>query len=104
MSDDVADKEQSMQWQQPRPVEEWIWMEIELYQNGRLLRYGRVSWERGGVYSPSITIQSEHGLGLGCWPSFHALSDAQDFVEALMVLPVAVLRRIHGTWWPGVVV
>jgi hypothetical protein len=96
--------EKNMQWQQPRPVDEWIWMDTELYQNGVLQRYGRVSWPKtGGLYSVSITYQSEHGLGLYCWPSFRALSDAQDFVERLMAMSSAEAMKLHGTQWPGVV-
>ncbi len=93
-----------MQWQQPRPVDRWYWMDIEVYQNGVLQRYGRVSWPKaGGLYSVSITYQSEHGLGLYCWPSFRALSDAQDFVERLMRMPSSEAMKLHGTEWPNVV-
>ena len=95
----------SMRWQEPRPVDQWYWMDIELYKNGTLLRYGRVSWKKdgSGYYSPSITVQNERGLGLYCWPDFRALSDAQEFVERLMGMSVEDLMRIHGTQWPGVV-
>lgn len=98
-------KEKSMRWQNPRPVDEWYWMDIELYENSGLLRYGRVSWNRDGTghYDVSLTVQSERGLGLYCWPSFRVLSDAQDFVERLMAMSVDELMRIHGTQWPGVV-
>lgn len=97
-------KERSMQWQTPRPVDRWYWMEIEVYENGNLLRYGCVSWPKaGGVYDVSITYQSERGLGLYCWPAFRVLSDAQDFVEKLMGMPSSEAMKIHGTQWPGVV-
>lgn len=97
-------KERSMKWQDPRPVDQWFWMDIEVYKNGQLLHYGRVSWlKTGGVYDVSITYQSENGLGLYCWPSFRALSDAQDFVEKLMDMPSSEAMKIHGTQWPGVV-
>lgn len=97
-------KEMSMKWQEPRPVDQWYWMDIEAWQNGQLLRYGRVSWPKtGGVYDVSITYQSERGLGLYCWPSFRVLSDAQDFVEKLMGMTSQEARVIHGTQWPGVV-
>lgn len=92
------------QWQDPRPVDQWYWMDIEVWQNGQLLRYGRVSWlKSGGVYDVSMTYQSERGLGLYCWPSFRALSDAQDFVEKLMNMSSAEAMKTHGTQWPGVV-
>ncbi len=97
-------KEMSMKWQEPRPVDIWYWMDIEVYENGQLLRYGRVSWPKaGGVYDVSITYQSERGLGLYCWPSFRVLSDAQDFVEKLLDMTSADAMKIHGTQWPGVV-
>lgn len=97
-------KELSMKWQEPRPVDRWCWMDIEVYENGNLLRYGRVSWPKtGGVYDVSITYQSEHGLGLYCWPSFRALSDAQEFVEKLMDMPSSEAIKIHGLQWPGVI-
>ena len=94
-----------MQWLDPRPVDQWYWMDIEVYENGQLLRYGRVSWlKTGGLYSVSITYQSENGLGLYCWPDFRALSDAQNFVEKLMGMTSAEARVIHGTEWPNVIV
>lgn len=97
-------KEQSGHWQEPRPVDRWWMMDLPIYENGHLLRYGRVSWGKdGGLYSPSITIQDAHGLGLYCWPSFRALSDAQEFVEALMLMSIEALQALHGTEWPGVV-
>ena len=97
-------KEQSGHWQEPRPVDRWFWVDLPQYQNGVLVRYGRVSWGKaGGLYSPSITIQNAHGLGLYCWPSFRAPSDAQEFVERLMGMDVDALQAIHGTEWPGVV-
>lgn len=97
-------KERSMQWQQPRPVDIWLWMEIELWQNGTLIKVGRVSWGKdGGYYHVSITYEQEHGLGLYCWPSFRALSDAQEFVEKLMGITSAEAIAIHGTQWPNVV-
>jgi len=98
-------KEKSMQWQEPRPVDTWIWMDIELYRNGQLLRVGRVSWNQDGTghYGVSIAIESERGLGLYCWPSFRVLSDAQNFIERLMGMSVPDLMRIHGAQWPGVV-
>lgn len=98
-------KARSGHWQEPRPVDRWFWMDLPIYENGRLLREGRVSWNKNGTgyYRPRITIQNAHGLGLYCWPSFRALSDAQEFVERLMEMSVDALRAIHGTQWPGVV-
>lgn len=98
-------KERNMKWQEPRIVDEWYWMDIEVYQDGQLLRYGRVSWLKNGKghYDISITYQSEHGLGLYCWPSFRVLSDAQDFVERLMNMTSAEAMKLHGKQWPGVV-
>lgn len=98
-------KEKSMKWQDPRPVDEWWWMDIEEYQNGRLMRYGRVAWQQDGtgLFDVSITIESANGLGLYCWPKFRALSDAQDFVERLMGMTVEELKKEHGTQWPDVV-
>jgi len=97
-------KEKNMQWQEPRIVDQWYWMDIEVWKNGALLRYGRVSWlKTGGLYDVSITYQSERGLGLYCWPAFRVLSDAQDFVEKLMGMSSTEARAIHGTQWPGVV-
>lgn len=97
--------EQSGHWQEPRPVDQWYWMDLPQYQNGTLVRYGRVRWNQDGTgyYKPSITVQSDRGLGLYCWPSFRVLSDAQDFVERLMGMSVEELMREHGTQWPGVV-
>jgi hypothetical protein len=97
-------KERSMKWQEPRVVDQWYWMDIEAYADGALLRVGRVSWPKdGGLYDVSITYESEHGLCFPCWPSFHALSDAQDFVERLMAMPSHEARALNGTQWPGVV-
>lgn len=96
-----------MNWLQPRLVnDEWYWMDIELRdERGRLLKVGRVSWNKDGTghYDVSITYESEDGLGLYCWPSFRALSDAQTFVEQLMDMPIAHAKKLHGTQWPGVV-
>lgn len=97
-------RERNMKWLEPRPVDRWIWMDIEVWKDGELQRYGRVSWlPTGGVYDISITYQSEHGLGLYLWPSFRALSDAQEYVEKLMRMPSSEAREMHGPQWIGVV-
>lgn len=97
-------KAQNMKWHTPRPVDRWFWMDIEVWENGEIQRVGRVCWPKeGGLYDVSITYESEHGLGLYCWPAFRVLSDAQDFVERLMNMASAEARTIHGTQWPHVV-
>jgi hypothetical protein len=94
-----------MQWLEPRNVDEFVWLYCELRDGTRMVRYGTVSWQRvnPGLYSVSITYQSEHGLGLYCWPKFRALSDAQDFVEQLMGMSSTEAKKIHGTQWPNVI-
>lgn len=98
-------KERSMQWQQPRPVAEWLWMDMEEWRDGHLIKVGRVSWKQDGTghYDVSITFEQEHGMGLYCFPSFRALSDAQDFVERLMGMTSAEALELNGKQWPGVV-
>lgn len=95
-----------MTWQEPRIVDQWYWMAIEVWDGERILRAGNVSWQRatGGPYKVSITYENERGLGLYCWPAFRALSDAQDFVEKLMGMASAEAMKIHGTEWPNVVI
>lgn len=96
-------------WDQPRRVEEWWWMDLnELnYDEGDivLVKNGRISWNADGTgfYKPSITFEEAHGLGLYCWPAFRALSDAQDFVEKLMAMPLEEVEKLHGVQWPDVV-
>lgn len=93
-----------MTWNEPRRVDVWWWMDIEVWDGDSIVRYGRVSWNQDGTgyFDVSITYESE-GLGLHCWPDFRVLSDAQDFVEQLMAMPSAEARKIHGQQWPNVV-
>ena len=53
-------------WTNPRPVDEFYWLECELWDGSRLVRRGCVSWSatKGGPYSVSITYEAERGLGL----------------------------------------
>jgi hypothetical protein len=93
-------------WKQPRRVAEWWWMDIEIVEpdTGDMIRYGRVSWNQDGTgfYDISITFERE-GCGLHCFPSFRALSDAQDFVERLMRMSLAEAMHVNGQQYPGVV-
>lgn len=106
----MAKQRQSMVWREPRPVEGWYWMDIEQYGinqegvDGSLLRVGRVSWNRDGTghYDTWINLEDE-GYGFLCWPSFRVLTDAQDFVDRLMLMSKAEIQRLHGTQWPNVV-
>lgn len=93
------------EWRDPRRVEQWLWMDIELMDSdGVMIRYGRVSWNQDGTgtYDVSISYERE-GVGLYCWPSFRVLSDAQDFVERLMAMSLDEAKALHGTQWPNVV-
>ena len=94
-----------MQWKEPYPIDEFVWMDVETYEAGQLARVGRVSWMRDGSghYKVRITIENQNGLGLYCWPAFRVLSEAQTFVERLMGMSVEALMAEHGTQWPGVV-
>src|SRR5690349_6271864 len=93
-------------WKTPRPVDRWIWLDIEVFDAlGALIREGRVSWNQDGTghYKVSITYQDHDGLGLYCWPEFRELDDAKAFVERLMDMGPEAAQAIHGTQWPGVV-
>lgn len=94
-----------MHWLEPRTVDEWVWLDCEVRDGTRMVRYGRVSWARvnPNLYDVSITYEAENGLGLYCWPAFRVLSDAQDFVEKLVGMSSTEARKIHGTQWPNVV-
>lgn len=94
-----------MKWKRPRQVDIYLWMEIEEWRDERLIKVGCISWmlDGTGFYSPSITFEAERGLGLYCFPSFRALSDAQDFVEKLMRMTSEEALRVNGQQWPGVV-
>lgn len=91
-------------WGEPRPVDEWLWMDLDIFDcDDCLLRSGRVWWNTDGTghFHISITIDN---YGFMCWPDFHALSDAQDYVEHLMALPLETVKGLNGAQWPGVVV
>ena len=94
-----------MKWNEPRPVDESVWLDCEVWDGPRIVRCGRVMWTRANptVYDVCITYESENGLGLYCWPRFRVLSDAQDYVEKLMSMTSTEARKIHGTQWPDVV-
>lgn len=93
-------------WEQPRRVDVWWWMDLNIWREpGILRRCGRVSWNADGTGYYEISISDEeHGYGFPCWPSYRALSDAQDAVERLIQLPLAVLKEENGRApWPSVV-
>jgi hypothetical protein len=96
-----------LDWTQPRRVDVWWWTQIrdavgisETTGEPIVVREGTVSWNQDGSghYRVSISYERE-GVGLGCWPSFYALSDAQDFIERLMDMPVDEADAIHGQGW-----
>jgi hypothetical protein len=91
-------------WKDPRRVDVWWWMDVEITDGADMVRYGRVSWNQDGTgyYDVSISYERE-GVGLHCWPDFRALSDAQEFVERLMCMSLEEAQAIHGQQWPGVV-
>jgi|SRR6185436_4637333 len=97
-------RQDAMVWNEPRRVDAWWWMDVEFAEDGNMIRYGRVSWNQDGTgyYDVSISYERE-GVGLSCWPSFRVLTDAQEFVERLMLMSLEQARQIHGTQWPGVV-
>lgn len=101
---DLLGRQDAMVWGEPRRVDEWWWMDVEFKEGETLIRGGRVSWNQDGTgyYDVSISYERE-GVGLHCWPSFRALSDAQEFVERLMGKSLEEARLIHGQQWPGVV-
>lgn len=98
-------RQDAMVWGEPRRVNVWWWMDVEFLDDaGNMIRYGRVKWNQDGTghYTVSITYEREN-TGLYAWPAFRALSDAQEFVEKLMLLSLEHAREIHGKQWPGVV-
>lgn len=101
----------SMEWTQPRRVDVWWWMQIRICDGissttgeDIVTREGTVSWNADGTghYGVFISFERE-GIGLHCWPRFRALSDAQSFVERLMLGTLAEAQALHGTQWPNVV-
>lgn len=92
-------------WKQPRRVDQWWWMDVEIIDNnnGDMVRYGRVSWNQDGTdhYDVSLSCERE-GYGFYCWPSFRNLSDAQNFIEQLMPLSLQAIEARHGTQWQGI--
>jgi hypothetical protein len=100
-----------MKWLEPRRVDVWWWMQIRICDGistttgeDIVTREGTVSWNADGTgyYDVFISFERE-GVGLHCWPDFHALSDAQSFIERLMDGTLAEAEAIHGTQWPSVV-
>jgi hypothetical protein len=91
-------------WKEPRRVGVWWWMDVEIMDGSDLVRGGRVSWHQDGTgyYDVEIAFERE-GVGLVCWPSFRALSEAQEFVEQLMCMSLEEARDLDGQQWPGVV-
>lgn len=92
-------------WGEPRRVDQWWWLELnEWSAPGVLKRCGRVSWNADGTGHYRISLSYEDiGLGLSCWPAFHALWAAQGYVETLWALPLEEVEALHGTQWPNVV-
>lgn len=84
-------------WEQPRRVDVWWWMDLNDWgEPGILRRCGRVSWNQDGTGEYRVTYaDEERGIGLPCWPSFRALSDAQDFVERLMGMAFEDVEALH---------
>ncbi len=100
-----------MKWLAPRRVDVWWWMQIRIYDGvssttheGIVKREGTVSWNANGTghYGVFISFEAE-GIVLPCWPDFHALSDAQSFIEKLMAGTLDEAIAIHGTQWPNVI-
>lgn len=96
-------------WLQPRLVDggrKW-WMDTEIREDDGIVmvRYGRVSWRSDGTgyYDVSVTFERE-GFGFYCFPDFRALSDAQDYVDRLMVMTLDEVKQENGRLWPGVVI
>lgn len=89
------------EWEQPRRVDGSWWMDLNIWSApGILRRCGRVNWKQDGTGHYEIDISDEeHGYGFPCWPSFQALSDAQEEVERLIRLPIEELKRLNGTEW-----
>ncbi len=91
-------------WKEPRRVDQWWWMDVEITDGDNLVRGGRVAWNQDGTGYYKISMDyAKEGCGLHCWPSFRALSAAQEFVERLMALPLGEAMKIHGQQWPDVV-
>lgn len=89
-------------WRAPRRVDVWWWMELEYYEPGtqNMIRGGCVSWNQDGTGTYRVSMSCEReGYGFVCWPSFRALSDAQTFIETLMMLPFEEIMRRDGTDW-----
>jgi hypothetical protein len=101
---DLLGRDDAMVWNEPRRIDEWWWMDVEFKEGETLIRGGRVSWlqDGSGYYTISMDYAKE-GCSLYCWPSFHALADAQEFVERLMLMSLEQARQIHGQQWPNVV-
>jgi hypothetical protein len=92
-------------WEQPRRVDVWWWMDLNIWRApGILRRCGRVSWNADGSGYYTITIHDEeHGYGFPFWPCYRSLSDAQDEIERLIRLPLDAITAEHAraTWNTG---
>lgn len=88
-------------WGEPRIVDEWYWMDLNLWSDpGILWRCARVSWDRDGTRAYSVSIDDERsGFGFYCWPSFRVLSEAQEEAERLIRLPFEEIKAEHGKNW-----
>lgn len=102
--DEAREALRNWTWSEPRRVDIWWWMDVAIYDDGDLVRGGRVAWRQDGLGYYDIDMDyAREGYGLPCWPSFRVLSEAQEFVERLMCLPLEEAQAIHGQQWPGVV-
>lgn len=93
------------QWRQPRRVDVWWWMELEVFDvDGTMIRGTRISWNRNGTGYFKIAVDFEReGYGFNCFPAFRVLSDAQAYAEGLMLLSLEEVMRVNESQWPGVV-
>lgn len=96
-------------WREPYLVDndsQW-WMKLSVWNEDNpecLVKEGTVHWNADGSGHYGVFLSFEDiGLGLHCWPDFYALSDAQDFIEELLSLPIEQVRSRHGKDWHGVV-
>lgn len=77
----------------------WSYLECRRYDHG-------IETHRGGVYwnsdnSPYYWIVIRYGpIVADRWPPFHALWQAQTYVEFLLAQSTDRIREIHSTPWP----
>lgn len=90
-------------WDQPRYSDGFWRMDLNIWKApGVLSRCGRVMWNANGTGYFEISVRVE-GYGFPCFPSYRALSDAQDAVEELIRQSIDELKRRNGREWPQVV-